>query len=88
MSEVEHAAKMFVLDDSLPERLNELATEGWTLIQSVPPVGIYHVCRVKGDQGQKPVARISIDESKVFLHRDGKLIDKDGNIVDPAVLGL
>lgn len=86
MLEMEHAVKTFVLDENLPQQLNELAAEGWTLIASVPPVGVYHVCRVKGSQGQKPIVRIHIDESKIFLHRDGKLIDKDGNVVDPATV--
>jgi hypothetical protein len=26
--------------------------------------------------------RVSIDESKTFILRDGKLIDKNGNVVD------
>jgi hypothetical protein len=26
--------------------------------------------------------RLSIDESKIFIQRDGKLIDKDGNVID------
>ena len=62
------------------------------LIPGVIPVGIYHVVRMKGAQvgapmvGAAPVAKMAIDESKVFIHRDGKYIDKDGNIVDPATV--
>ena len=84
--------KTFPLDQTLQDSLNQMTAEGWLLIPGVIPVGIYHVVRMKGAQvaapmaGAAPVAKIAIDEFKVFVLRDGMFIDKDGNKVDPATV--
>ena len=80
--EVEHDTKVFRLDLSLQGNLEAMAAEGWMLVPGIVPVGVYHVVRLKGVQpgpqplaAAAPVARLAIDETKIKILRDGKLID-------------
>ena len=79
--EVEHTVKVFPLDANLQNNIQNMTAEGWLLLPGVSPVAIYHCVRIKGDvasqdiDGHKPVAKISIDETKVHIMRDGQLVD-------------
>lgn len=80
--EVEHAVRVFPLDDKLQDNLREVSKEGYMAIPGITPVVVYHLVRVKGlapgapgDGGQKPMAKIAIDDTKVKILRNGELID-------------
>lgn len=81
--EIEHSVKVFQLDDQLENNLRAMAAEGYMLIPGIVPVAIYHTVRVKGLAPQAgeapgaamPIARVSIDDTKVKILRNGELID-------------
>jgi hypothetical protein len=80
--EVEHSVKVFTLDNTLEQNLQAMSADGWILVPGIIPVGVYHVVRIKGAQlqppsaaAQAPVAKITIDETKVKILRNGQLID-------------
>lgn len=81
--EVEHATKVFQLDnqEELENNIKAMTADGWLLMPGVAPVAIYHVVRLRGgvpqsDDGSKPVARITIDDTKVKILRGGQLVDE------------
>jgi hypothetical protein len=77
--EVEHQVKVFPLDNDLENNIREMSAEGWLMMPGVTGVAIYHVVRMKGaqphDDGNKPVAKIAIDDTKVQILRNGQLVD-------------
>ena len=76
--EIEHTVKMFALDQTLEQSIKDMSAEGWMMVPGIIPVGIYHVVRMKGmqpDTGHKPVAKMTIDETKIKILRNGQLID-------------
>lgn len=79
--EVEHSVKVFSLDSDLENNIKSMTAEGWLLLPGITPVAIYHVVRMKGmvsppqDDGNIPLVKIAIDETKVKILRDGQLID-------------
>lgn len=80
--EVEHNVKVFPLDADLESNIKNMTAEGWLLLPGISPVAIYHVVRMKGvvpqpqgDNTPPPVVKVNIDDSKVKIIRDGKLID-------------
>lgn len=60
--------------------LQALAQEGWMIVPGITPKAIYELCRQPGAQPQPSmteasgVATLSIDESKVGILRDGKMV--------------
>jgi hypothetical protein len=77
--DVEHSVRVFQLGPNLEAELQAMTAEGWILSPGATPVAIYHVVRLKGaiqqGNGNTPVARIAIDDSKVKILRDGQLVD-------------
>lgn len=75
--EVEHDVKAIPLDANLQKEVERLAADGWELMPGVTPVGIYHIIRAKErDKALSAggVGRLTIDESKVFILRDDKVV--------------
>jgi hypothetical protein len=62
------------------QKLMELAREGWMLVPGIPPQAIYQLCKQPGAQPQPGmnvadgIATLAIDESKIGVLRDGKLV--------------
>ena len=77
MSEIEHAVKVIPIDAGLQDEVKRLEAEGWQLMPGVQPVAVYHVARVKGQQmaAQSGAGQVWIDDSKVHILRDGKLVN-------------
>lgn len=79
---VEYSTIVIPLDEKQQEILDRKAQEGWEPIPGVPPMGIWVVQRVVQYMMEgKGIGRMHIDDSKIFILRNGKLIDKDGNEV-------
>lgn len=74
--EIEHATRMFPVNEKLSAELEQLKNEGWTLAPGVEPVAIYHVVRAKQQHVSAPagLGNLHIDESKIGILRDGKLL--------------
>lgn len=74
--EVEHATRMFPVNEKLAAELEQLQKEGWTLAPGVEPVAIYHVVRPKQQPMTQPagLGAMHIDEGKIGILRDGKLL--------------
>jgi hypothetical protein len=81
--EIEHDMRSFVFDDNLPKELSKLGAEGWQTIPGVRPIIVYHLMRPKqaragADEGQHfATGAVHLDESKIGLMRDGKMVDDD-----------
>lgn len=76
--EVEHDIKVIPVNENLQGEIEKLAKEGWALVPGVQPVAIYHVVRPKhiNSHLMAPAGKgsLSIDDSKIHIMRDGKLI--------------
>lgn len=75
--EIEFQTKVIEITENLQAEIEAFVRDGWSLIPGLKPVAIYPVQRLK-HRPQAPVgltATITIDESKVQILRDGKLID-------------
>ena len=76
--EYERDTKMLIIDEALPGIVEGLKKEGWDLIPGIPPVAIYHIARKvvreapPQEEGQQ--LRVAIDDSKVHVLRNGKLV--------------
>ena len=77
MSEVEHAVKVLPIDNELQQEVKKLEGEGWELMPGVLPVAVYHVVRVKNKPqfAQSAQGTMGLDDSKVSILRDGKLVN-------------
>lgn len=76
MSEVEHAVKVLQIDNNLQQEVKQLEAEGWELVPGILPVAVYHLVRIKN---KPPFAQIAegtmgVDDSKVLVIRDGKVV--------------
>lgn len=82
--EVEHTVRVFPLDQALEGNIQGMTSEGWIMVPGITPIVVYHVVRMKGvtaapeDGAHKPIAKLNIDDTKVHILRDGKLIDGSG----------
>jgi hypothetical protein len=82
---LEYSTIILPLDERQQESLDAKAREGWQLVPGVPPIGIWQVCRALPE----PIVQASgfgtlhIDDSKIFILRDGKYLDAAGNEVPP-----
>ena len=79
MSEIEHCVKVLELNDSFQGQVKALEAEGWQLVPGVLPVAVYHLIRMKQPVGQSNQAGgfgdLRIDDSKIGILRDGKLVN-------------
>lgn len=79
MAEVEHDIKTLPIDANLETAVKKLEAEGWELMPGITPVAIYHVVRMKGGSrpmvGQSGFGTLGVDDTKVHILRDGKLLD-------------
>ena len=86
--EVEHEICSIPFNDKLPATLDALGKEGWQLIPGVQPVVIYHMVRVKGASANtgKLFTKVEahIDEEKVQILRNGKLLDYEEEVNQPT----
>lgn len=76
--ELEHTVKTLTIDDTLPAEVEALKAAGWELIPGILPVAIYHVVRriVKPVDATDMQMRMEIDESRVAILRNGKLVEE------------
>jgi hypothetical protein len=76
MSEVEHAVKVLSIDNNLQDEVKRLESEGWELMPGILPVAVYHVVRIKNKPqfAQAAEGTMGIDDSKVLIIRDGKVV--------------
>lgn len=78
--QVDHAIRVFPLDQNLEANLHQITSEGWMLLPGVMPVAVYHLVKMQGvpplkEDGTSPTVSFSIDDTKVKILRDGELID-------------
>ena len=76
MAEVEHLVKMLTIDQNIAEELKKLQDEGWRDLPGVPGVIVYHLVRQKSQPvtAGAGVGKLQIDDSKIMILRDGKLV--------------
>ena len=72
--EVESKTVMLPMDDSLQEALNGLSREGWLNAGGFVPQVVYHLVRMKQPPQAEPLGKMTIDESKVHLIRNGEIV--------------
>jgi hypothetical protein len=72
--EIEHEIKVIPVDDNLPTEVSKMVADGWQIVPGVKPVAIYHVVRVKKQPDLGGMGELKIDESKIHILRDGKLV--------------
>lgn len=73
MSELEHIVKVLTVDSTFGEELKKLEKEGYELMPGILPVIVYNLVRKK-HPGIGGVGTIHIDDTKVHILREGKLI--------------
>jgi hypothetical protein len=66
---------VFPLDANLPVATEALAKEGWQMLVGVVPVVIYQVFRPKQPEIGEMQLRLAIDDSKVGILRNGKIVE-------------
>lgn len=74
---IEHDVRMIPMlpVEKFQEEVNKLASDGWEIVQGVPPVAIYHIVRDKDKvQAASMQVRMGIDDTKIGILRDGKLV--------------
>ena len=72
---MEHQIVSFTLDAELEAKLQKLANEGWQLDDAMPPpIGVYHLVKMPAAATQAGLGTLTIDDNKVFILRNGKLI--------------
>ena len=76
MSEVEHKIEVIPIDANIQKKLESLEIERWQVVPGVQPVAIYHLVRMKVQPSaqQGAFGQIKVDETKVHVLRDGKMI--------------
>lgn len=72
--EVEHDVIVLPLNDKLQAEIDKRAKDGWMLVPGVQPVAIYHVVRPKPATVPMGRGTMTIDDSKIGILRDGKLV--------------
>ena len=77
MADIEHDVKVIPIDDNLQATVKKLEGEGWNLMPGVLPVAVYHVVRMKGKplMAQSAIGTLGVDDAKVHVLRDGKLVN-------------
>jgi len=77
--DIEFAVKTIEVDEHLEQNIKAMLAEGWQLVSGTKPVAIYHVQRARQAAAQSfgfmgAQGGIALDESKVFILRNGKLL--------------
>jgi hypothetical protein len=78
---LEFTAVMLPLDDNLQTQLDALKTQGFMQVPGTKQFVVYMLCRPANAEQVASGAgfgKFAIDESKVAILRDGKLIGPDG----------
>ena len=79
MAEFETMMKVIEITENIQNDLKAMEAEGWVLMPGFKGIALFPVHRLKTAQqpSQSPlgIATIAIDESKIKILRDGKLID-------------
>jgi hypothetical protein len=80
---LEYTTLVLPLDDDQQALLDAKAAEGWQMVPGVKPFGVWMLCRaVAGYMAEnKGFGTFHIDDSKIFILRNGKLLDGLGNEV-------
>lgn len=77
--QIEHQMAVLPVDEKLVENVDKFKEEGWMVMPGVMPIAIYHLIRVKMEDN--PLAALgakaimTIDETKVHIIRDGKVVE-------------
>lgn len=75
MAETEQKQVFIEVNEELPNELKKLEAEGWKVIPGIAPVAIYSVFREKPPTNHVEFeANMVIDDSKVHIIRDGKIV--------------
>lgn len=72
----ERITKSLEVNDNMNAEVEALKAEGWELIPGVPPVTVYHLVRLKNRPQPDFELKMAIDDSKVGILRDGKLVQE------------
>jgi hypothetical protein len=79
---IEYDTKIVTIDDDLSTVLQKLNEEGWTSVPGLKSVAILNLQRVMGQvdipmpQAQGTgLGKLTIDESKIYIIRDGKRVE-------------
>jgi hypothetical protein len=81
--QLEYAEFHIPIDDNQREALDQKAREGWQPVPGETPYAVWKMCRPVQQPASEGIGfgTLHIDESKIFILRDGKLIDAAGNVV-------
>jgi len=78
--DIEFSVRTIEIDEHLQDKIQQMLKEGWTLVSGTKPVAIYHLQRIKqvsaaqGFMGAAGQGGVGVDETQVFILRDGKLL--------------
>lgn len=78
--DIEFTVRVIDIDEHLQDKIQEMLKEGWSLVSGTKPVAIYHLQRIKqisaaqGLMGAAGQGGVGVDESQVFILRNGKLL--------------
>jgi len=77
--DIEFSVRTIEIDEHLQDNIQEMLKEGWSLVSGTKPVAIYHLQRIKPSaahsfMGAAGQGGVGVDESQVFILRNGKLL--------------
>ena len=72
----EFSVVTLAIDDNLPGAIETLRSDGWELVPGFAPVAIYHLVRLKNRLPKDMQLKMAIDDSKVGILRNGKLVQE------------
>lgn len=72
----ERISRSLEVNDNMNAEIEALKAEGWELIPGVPPVTVYHLVRLKNRPEPDFQVRMSVDDTKIGVLRDGKLVQE------------
>jgi hypothetical protein len=82
MADFEYQALVLPLDEDQQALLDAKTAEGWGLVPGVKPFGVWMICRALQHLARpEGIGTFHIDESKIFILRNGKLLDGNDNEV-------
>jgi len=71
---LEFRTAVLELDDKFQERVNNLQQDGWMIMPGTQPVAFYQLCRQLERPAAAGFATLQIDESKIGILRNGKMV--------------
>lgn len=76
--QIEHVMQVVPIDPNFEATLQALKAQGWEPVPGVVPVAVYHLIRVaqqpQAESVQMPRGILKIDESKIGIMRNGKML--------------